>query len=401
LLPLVPGVFGSQRIEMDAALAFALKDAEGRSVAQGRANELAFLPLGDPVRDREVAFALVDDTGVPLGGKYSRAAVVAFTQGATKTAFREGGLQLCLRELMPVTDRTLQELCMAMLTMDRAWHCAQTVVKRQQTPAGEGLLCAAVSQMGTFTVVNQLEQAASTRTTTTRPTAAVSPAARSDVPLEIVIPVAVALLLIACGMLYLFAVVKPRIDRRREAARKADIEAAEMQQPQQQQQAARAGADELAPRALAEFVGGRDVLAAEEERRQRRNGGAKASVPASSRDQKEQQRVELQLSRQHKPKTGKQIVRSLGRSARERDDAIDVVDDVSTHSLSEAIDEVRTELDAVSKHGRFVEGKSAGVAEWVYSEFPELASMSAAETRKRHKDLKRELDDLRAERDGR
>jgi hypothetical protein len=200
-------------------------------------------------------------------------------------------------------------------------------------------------------------------------------------------------------MLYLFAVVKPRIDRRREAARKADIEAAEMQQPPPPQ-AARPGGDELAPRALAEFVGGRDVLAAEEERRQRRNGATKASVPTSSRDQKEQQRIELQLSRQHKPKTGKQIVRSMGRSAREHDDAIDVVDEVSTHSLSEAIDEVRTELDAVSKHGRFVEGKSAGVAEWVYDQFPELASMSAAETRKRHKDLKRELDDLRAERDG-
>jgi hypothetical protein len=217
-----------------------------------------------------------------------------------------------------------------------------------------------------------------------------------------VIPVAVALLLIACGLLYFFAVLKPRFDRRREAARKADIEAFELQQQRQTKPAT--VVDEPAPRALAEFVGGRDALAAEEERRQRRAAaaGGKAHVASSSREQKEHERAELQASidrQQRAHKTKHSIVRPLGHSARPHDDFY--ADDQSTHSLSAAIDEVRDELDAVGKHGRFVEGKSRDVPEDVYRHYPELASMSAADTRQRHRDLKRELADLRAERDER
>ena len=58
-LPLVPGTARSSMVVMDGPFSFEVKGRDGGTVVMGNAKSYAFLPLGDPIRDRVVGSCCV------------------------------------------------------------------------------------------------------------------------------------------------------------------------------------------------------------------------------------------------------------------------------------------------------------------------------------------------------
>jgi hypothetical protein len=195
-----------------------------------------------------VAYAKVDDSAVTNGGKYSESVAVVFLEGEVTTPFHEGGLNLCLRERgMSLQSAMLHKLCMAALTEDLKWHCVATIVMQQTNARDERFLCSPVMTLGTFTVVSHDDIATTTLTPETT-TNFISPLAKSDVPLEIVIPVAIAALLIMIALVFFFAVVQPRRAKRRDAERQAEVQAMEQLEAANKPVSAEPDADEAGAR---------------------------------------------------------------------------------------------------------------------------------------------------------
>lgn len=287
-LPIVASTARSTTVVMDGYFSFEVKGEMGETVSMGNAKPYAFLPLGDPIRDRVVGYAKVDDSAVMNGGKYSDSVALVFLEGEVTTPFHEGGLNLCLRELgKGVHPTLLGQLCMAILTEDRKWHCVSTTVMHQLNGRREPFLCSVVNSFGTFTIVNHADIKARESTTVAPPMKQISPLADTDVPLEIVIPVAIGVLLIMIGVVIFFLVIQPRRQKRRDAERQADVEALERIEAANKSNTTTV-AIEKEPEALTEFVGGAEALEKEKARHHRRHH--QAHSPRSPRSLKSSSR---------------------------------------------------------------------------------------------------------------
>jgi hypothetical protein len=183
---------------------------------------------------------------------------------------------------MSVQSAMLHKLCMAALTEDLKWHCVSTIVMQQTNARDERFLCSPVMTLGTFTVVSHDDIATTTLAPETT-TNLISPLAKSDVPLEIVIPVAIAALLIMIALVFFFAVVQPRRAKRRDAERQAEVQAMEQLEAANKPVSAEPDADEPEPEALTEFVGGAEALEEEKARHHRHQRHDRVRSPRSPR----------------------------------------------------------------------------------------------------------------------